>query len=73
MKLVSSVASELQELTGERTTDALPELRSLFLEELWQTRSVQKAVEPFLAARQLSNLPVAVQQWQPRDGDDDRS
>ncbi|KAI0004600.1 hypothetical protein BJV74DRAFT_881178 [Russula compacta] len=73
MKLVSFVASALQELTGERTTAALPELHSLFLEELRQSRSVQKAVEPFVAARQLSGLPVAIQQWQSGDGDDDRS
>jgi len=52
----------LQELSGERTTEVLPALRNLFV----QGRSlepVQEAMKPFVAARQLSGHPVAVDHW----------
>jgi hypothetical protein len=50
----------LQELTGTKATEVLPELRDLFLEGLQSSPSVQEVIQPFIAARQLSGHPVAV-------------
>jgi len=50
----------LQELIGERTTEVLPALQSLFLEELHPSGPFEEPIGKFVAARQLVNLPVAV-------------
>ncbi|KAI0287461.1 hypothetical protein BC826DRAFT_47585 [Russula brevipes] len=50
----------LQELTGTKATEVLPELRDLFLEGIQSSPSVQEVIQPFIAARQLSGHPVAV-------------
>jgi hypothetical protein len=52
----------LQELVGGRTTEVLPALQSLFLEELHPSGRFDKAIGKFVAARQLSNHPVAISQ-----------
>ncbi|KAH9980488.1 hypothetical protein BJV74DRAFT_103270 [Russula compacta] len=49
------VASALQELRGESTTEVLPALRSLFFEA---SRCVWKPIEGFLAMRRSSDHPV---------------
>jgi hypothetical protein len=54
------IAPYLQELVGGRMTEVLPALQSLFLEELHPSRSVEEAIGKFIAARQLSNHPVAI-------------
>jgi len=58
--LVPVVAHALRELAGERATEVLPVLRSLFFEGLDTCRSVQEVIEPFLATRRLSDRPVAL-------------
>jgi len=62
-KLVAPVAAALQELTEGRTTEVLPTLHSLFLEGLEPSGPVPKGIQAFVAARQLSDHPVAVQSW----------
>ena len=57
------IAPSLHEFVGGRTTEVLPVLKSLFLEELHPSRPVEKAIGKFLAARKLSNHPVAISQW----------
>ena len=57
------VAPALQELTGRRAAEVLPALRTILLEGLQQHESVQEVLKPFIAARQLSDNPVAVQRW----------
>ena len=57
------IAPALQELVGERVTDVLPALESLFLEELQPSGPVQEAIGQFVAARQLLGHPVAVSHW----------
>jgi hypothetical protein len=52
------VVSALQELAGERVAEVLPTLQNIFLRG--QPRPVQKAIERFIAARQLFGHPVAV-------------
>jgi hypothetical protein len=48
------VAPALCELTGERTTEVLPVLRSLSF------RGLATELQPFVSARQSSNHPVTV-------------
>jgi hypothetical protein len=59
------ITPPLQELIGGRTTEVLPILQSIFLEELQPSGSaVQKAIETFVGARQLSGHPVTVSRWE---------
>jgi len=53
----------LRELTGERVTEVLPVLQNLFLEGFQPSEPVLEAIEPFLAARQISDHPIVVQLW----------
>ena len=57
------IAPALQELVGERVTEVLPALESLYLEELQPPGHVQEAIRQFVAARQLLGRPVIVSQW----------
>jgi hypothetical protein len=66
-KLVPLIAPSLQELVGERVTEVLPALQSLFLEELHPSGPIEEAIGKFVATRQLSGLPVAVSYWDRSD------
>jgi hypothetical protein len=57
------IAPAFQELAGERVTEVLPALQSLFLEELHPSGPVWEAIEKFVAARQLAGHPIAVSHW----------
>jgi hypothetical protein len=61
--LVPFVAAALQELTGELVMEVLPALRNLSLEGLEPSGPVQEVIESFVAARQLSDYPVTIQDW----------
>ncbi len=52
------IAPALQVLVGERVTEVLPALQSLFLEDLHL--SAQGAIDKFVAARQLSGHHIAI-------------
>ncbi|KAI0246577.1 hypothetical protein BJV78DRAFT_1157801 [Lactifluus subvellereus] len=56
--LRSFVMPALNDLTGEWAVEVLPALRNLYL--MGMQPSVQEVVEPFVAARQLSDHPVTV-------------
>ena len=58
-KVWPRVGPALQALIGERATEALPELRTLFLEEPFEYAT--KFIEPFIAARELAGHPVSIQ------------
>ena len=60
---VPHIAFALQEFVGERATEVLPALQSLFLEEPLPSRPVQEIIENFVAARELSGHPVTVSCW----------
>jgi hypothetical protein len=62
-QLQSLILPALQELTGERATEVLPALDSLYLEGYPPSGSDQQAIESFVAARQHSDHPVAVHHW----------
>jgi hypothetical protein len=60
------LAFVLQELVGERVTDVLPALESIFLEDNQPSRDAQdflEDIEEFIAARKLLGLPVTVSHW----------
>jgi hypothetical protein len=61
--LAHHIAPALQDLVGERVTDVLPALESLFFEGLLPSGPVQEAIGRFVAARQLLGRPVAVSRW----------
>ena len=55
-----SVALVLQELDGERVTEVLPALQTLFLEEPLPSGPILEIIEEFVAARELVGRPIAV-------------
>ena len=54
------IAPTLQELVGERVTEVLPALQTLFLEEALPSGPVQESIGKFLAARQLAGHSVTI-------------
>jgi hypothetical protein len=58
------VAPALQELVGERATEVLPILQTLFLEETLSSGPVQEAIGQFVAARELTGHPITVSHWE---------
>jgi len=66
-EFVLRIVPTLQELVGERLTDVLPNLQSIFLEELEELGFVPEAMRQFIAARQLSSLPIAISHWTRQD------
>ena len=65
--LTPRLAPALKELVGERVTEVLPALQTLFIEGRLPPGPVQEAIEQFVAARHLAGLPVAISLWE-RDG-----
>ena len=59
-RLAQLVAPALQELTGERVTEALPALQNIFLQGPEPSGTVHEAIGQFIAERQLTDCPVAV-------------
>ena len=62
-QLAPLIVPALQDLTGARAIEVLPELRTLFLGSYQPYSSVQEAIEPFVAACQRTDHPVVVQRW----------
>jgi len=57
------VCGALQEVSGERATEVLPALRNIFVDGFRSLEHIQEAIGPFVAARQLSGHPVAIDHW----------
>jgi hypothetical protein len=68
-KILPLIAPALQELVGERVTEALPALECLFLEGLRASGPVIDVIRPFVAARQISTDPIVASYWD-SEGDD---
>src|SRR5258708_24060534 len=62
-ELTPSIAPALQELVGERVTEVLPALQSLFLSGSHPSGPVRKAIRKFVTARQLAGHPIIVSRW----------
>ena len=58
-EFVPRIAFSLQDLVGERVTEVLPALETLFLEKP-PLGLVQEAIGKFVTARQLSNRPIVI-------------
>jgi hypothetical protein len=66
-EFIPRLVPTLQELIGERVTKVLPNLQSIFLEDLEESGFVPEAMLQFIAARQLSSRPIAISRWTRRD------
>ena len=62
-KFASLIIPALQELTGGSTTEVLPTLQNIFLEELQPSGTVQASIRQFAATRQVTSHPIAVSRW----------
>jgi len=62
-QMARRIPPALQDPVGERETEVLPALQSLYLEELDPSERVKEAIGKFVDARQLSNRPIAVFKW----------
>ena len=63
-RLVSPIASALQDLMGQMATEVFPVLRAVFLEGLQPSGPVHEAMKSFATSRQLSHQPVVIQRWE---------
>ena len=63
-EFTSRIAPALNELVGERVTEVLPALQTLFLEEPFESEPVQETMCPFATARQLAGHPIAFSRWE---------
>ena len=61
-EMAQRVLPALPEFGGE-TTEVLPTLENIFLEELQPSEPVQECIEDFVAERQVTSHPVAVSLW----------
>ena len=58
------IVAALQELVGDRTTEVLPTLQNIFLEEVEPGGCVREDIERIVSARQLSGHTLAVSYWE---------
>jgi hypothetical protein len=66
------IAAALQELVGTRITEVLPCLQNIFVEKLRPSGPFQENIGQFVAARRLSDHPIAISDWhQGIDSDSD--
>jgi hypothetical protein len=58
------IALVLLELVGERVTEVLPALQTLFIEETTLLGIIQESIVNFVAARKLAGYAIAVSHWE---------
>jgi hypothetical protein len=66
-EFVPRIVPVLQELVGKRVNEVLPNLQSIFLEDLQESESVPESMRQFIAARRLSSRPIAISHWTRQD------
>jgi hypothetical protein len=57
------IAAALKELDGSRMTEELPSLQNIFVDGLGPSGPYQEDFGQFVAARELSDLPIAISLW----------
>jgi F-box-like len=62
-KFASRIMPALRDLVEGRSTELLPVLQNIFLEELQPSPTVQATIQQFFAARQVTSHPIAVSRW----------
>ena len=63
-----SIAAALQELVGGRITEVLPSLQNIFVQRRELSGSFDENIGRFVAARQLSEHPITVSDWDKDSG-----
>ena len=63
------IVPALRELVGARTTEVLPTLQNIFLEELRSSGPIHEGIREFVAARQVTSHPIAVSLWENSEQD----
>ena len=61
------IAPALEELVVGGITEVLPRLQNIFVEWFEPSGPFQKNIEQFVAARRLSNRPIAISDWRKSD------
>ena len=64
LEFTPSITTALQELVGDRVTEMLPALQTVFFEEPRPSGPVLEAIGQFGVARQLAGRPIAVSRWE---------
>ena len=64
-EIARRIVPALQDLVGERATEVLPTLESIFLEEGQRSGPVQEGIQQVVAVRQATNHPIAAS-YQPK-------
>ena len=64
-RFAPGIAVALQELVGGRITEVLPSLENIFVNGLESSGHFRENIGQFVAARQLSNHPIAIHAWSP--------
>ena len=62
--IMSHIASAIQELVEGRTTEVLPVLQNIFLQNVPPPAPIQKCIGKFVAARQVISRPILVSRWE---------
>jgi hypothetical protein len=62
-EFAQGITAGLQELDGDRITEVLPSLQNIFVEGLEPAGPFQENMGQFVAARQLSDHPIAISVW----------
>ena len=62
-EFASKIARSLEELVGERVTEVLPALETLFIEEIPGLKLVKEVFGRFVAVRQHAGQPIAICRW----------
>jgi hypothetical protein len=62
-ELSQGIAAALKELTGGRITEVLPSLQNIFVGGLETLEPFWENIRQFVAARQLSDHPITVSDW----------
>jgi hypothetical protein len=57
------IAAALRDLVGDRIMEVLPSLQNIFVEGFEPSGPFQETIGRFVAARQLSNHPIAISVW----------
>jgi hypothetical protein len=63
-EFVPRILPALQELTGEKVTEVLPALQTLFLDEPLASGPVQDIIVQFVDARRRADHPISVSRWE---------
>ena len=62
-EFAACIAAAMQELVGDRTTEVLPALQNIYLEEFESSGPVEEGIRQLVAARQVASCPIAVSRW----------